>query len=71
MTVLDGTIQAVNTLGRKEDRKTWERIFNQHYIQPVLTNLDKNLATTMDLVANDDQQGLFYFCHDPNHKHPD
>ena len=59
----DGAIQTVNTLGTKEARQTWERIFNQHYIQPVLTNLEKNLATAMDSVANDDQQGLFRFHH--------
>ena len=57
----------MNTLGTKEARLTWERIFNQHYIQPVLTNLDKNLATAMDLVAKDDQQGLFlYLNHNPH-----
>ena len=57
----DRAIQTVNTLGTKEARQTWERVFNQHYIQPVLTNLDKNLAIAMDLVANDDQQGLFFY----------
>ena len=65
---LDGEVQTVNTLGTKEARLTWERIFNQHYIQPVLTNLDKNLTTAMDLVANDEQQGLFYF-HNISHAH--
>ena len=54
----------MTTLGTKEARQIWEKIFNQHYIQPVLTNLDKNLATAMDLVANDKEPGLlFYLSH--------
>jgi hypothetical protein len=57
----DGAIQTVNTLATKEARQTWETIFTQHYIQPVLTNLDEQLATAMDLVAKDDQQGLFFY----------
>ena len=52
-----GAVQTVSSLEAKEARKEWERIFNQHYIQPVLSNLDQNLARAMDLVANDDQQG--------------
>ena len=52
-----GVVQTVSSLEAKEARKEWERIFNQHYIQPVLSNLDQNLARAMDLIANDDQQG--------------
>ena len=52
-----GTIQTVSSLETKEARKEWERIFNQHYIQPVLSTLDQNLAIAVDRVANDEQQG--------------
>ena len=47
----------MSSLEAKETRKEWERIFNQHYIQPVLSTLDQNLAIAMDRVANDEQQG--------------
>ena len=50
-------IRKFNALETKEARQTWERTFDQIYIQPVLTNLDKNLATAIHLVANDNQQG--------------
>ncbi len=61
-----GTIQTVSSLEAKEARKEWERIFNQHYIQPVLSILDQNLAIAMDRVANDEQQGYYitYVCSD-------
>ena len=52
-----GTVQTVSFLEAKEARKEWERLFNQHYIQPVLFTLDKSLAAAMDFVANDEKQG--------------
>ena len=57
-----GNIQTVSSLTDKESRKQWETIFNDHYIQPVLSTLDNNLAFAMDLIATDDQQSncLFY-----------
>ena len=42
----------------KQARKEWERIFNEHYIHPVLSSLDDNLTIAMDRVANDDKQGI-------------
>ena len=50
-------ISAVNSLNTKSAREHWEREFSNHYIQPVLGNLDKMLRETMDLIANDDKQG--------------
>lgn len=44
----------------KQARKEWERIFNEHYIHPVLSSLDDNLTIAMDRVANDDNQGIQY-----------
>ena len=52
-----GNIQTVSPLTDKQARKDWEKIFNEHYIRPVLTSLDGNLAKAMDRVANDDSQG--------------
>lgn len=54
----DGTVSTINTLGTKDARQKWEALFDQLYIQPVLTNLDRNLTEAMDLVASDDQQGI-------------
>ena len=61
----DGTVQTVNVLGTKEARQGWERIFNQHYVQPVLTNLDQKLTKMMDLVVNDEQQGSYSHFYAP------
>lgn len=55
----DADIQTVSTLQSKDARQKWEVIFNQHYIQPVLNNLDDNLADAMDFIAKDDQQGEY------------
>ena len=56
--ITDGDMELVSSLGTKEARKEWERIFNEHYILPVLSTLDERLMQAMDLVAaDDDQQG--------------
>ena len=52
-----GKVQTVSSLETKENRKQWERIFDQHYIQFVLSTLDKSLAQAIDRVAKDDKQG--------------
>ena len=52
-----GSIQTVSSLGDKEARKEWERIFNEHYVHPVLSTLDDSLAIAMDRVVNDERQG--------------
>ena len=44
-------------LDEKKDRDQWERIFNTHYIQPVLKGLDPKINEAMDLIAEDDEQG--------------
>ena len=49
----------MSSLEAKETRKEWEIIFNQYYIQPVLSTLDQNLTIAMDRVANDEQQGYY------------
>ena len=54
---LDEKVQTVSSLQAKKDRKEWEKLFNQHYIQPVLSTLDENLAEAMDRVADDEKQG--------------
>ena len=50
-------MQAVSSLETKENRKEWERIFDQHYIQFVLSTLDESLAQAIDHVAKDENQG--------------
>ena len=46
-------------LNSKPARHEWELLFNDSYIEPVLKTLEKNMSKAMDLVANDDKQGLF------------
>lgn len=43
-----------------EGRREWENAFNACYIQPVLENLDQVLMDTLDIIANDDKQGMHY-----------
>ena len=55
----------MSALGTKETRKEWERIFNQHYIQPVLSTLDENLTIAMGFVANDKEEGFISMLYMP------
>lgn len=55
---LAGTIATVNSLNAKNAREHWEKEFNTHYIQPILSDLNAQVTRAMDLVANDDKQGL-------------
>ena len=52
-------LQTVSSLQTKKDRKEWEKLFNEHYIQPVFSTLDENLAEAMDRVADDEKQGEY------------
>lgn len=54
-------MQTVSLLEDKVARKEWEKQFNQHYVHPVLSSLDDNLAIAMDRVASDEQQGYNSF----------
>ncbi len=54
----------VNQLQDKNARKEWERQFNITYIEPVLNQLEVSMAKALDLVANDDQQGLHFTLYD-------
>ena len=47
----------MSSLEAKENRKEWEKLFSEHYIQPVLSTLDHSLDEAMDRVANDEKQG--------------
>ena len=47
----------MGSLEAKENRKEWEKLFSDHYIQPVLSTLDQNLDEAMDHVVNDEKQG--------------
>lgn len=52
-------VQTVSSFEAEETWKEWERLFNECYIQPVLSTLDQNLAVAMEYVANDGQQGYY------------
>ena len=52
-----GKVQTMSSLQAKQNRNEWEELFNQHYIEPVLSTLDDSLAEAMDRVANDEKQG--------------
>lgn len=48
----------VNHLHSKEARKEWEQLFSTSYIEPILSNLEPFVAGALDLVVDDDQQGV-------------
>lgn len=48
----------MNSLNTKNAREHWEKEFNAHYIQPILGDLDAQINRAMDLIANDDHQGI-------------
>ena len=48
----------VKHLQSKDARKHWEKLFSVTYVEPVLTSLDAAIAGALDIVANDDQQGV-------------
>lgn len=48
----------MNSLTAKTAREQWEKEINIHYIQPVIGDLDTQVNKAMDLVANDDYQGI-------------
>ncbi len=54
-------VAKAKSLTVKEGRREWENAFNAHYIQPVLENLDQVLTDAVDIIANDDKQGMHYF----------
>ena len=50
-------------LRTKDDRKQWEYLFSNTYIDPILKNLEGSIARALDAVANDDQQGnVIAYC---------
>ncbi len=51
----------VNQLQSKTARKEWEQLFNISYIEPVLNQLEVVMAKALDLVANDNQQGMAHY----------
>ena len=38
----------------------WEKLFNMHYILPVLGDLANHLNYTMEAIVADDKQGISY-----------
>lgn len=56
-------IPTVNSLNTKNARELWEKEFNALYIHPILGNLDAKLHDAVDLIANDDKQGIILRIH--------
>lgn len=48
----------MTSLNSKSAREQWEREFNMHYIQPILSNLNAHVNEAMTLVADDEHQGI-------------
>lgn len=48
--ITDGSSPALTS---KENRESWEKAFNTHFIQPVLENLDIELNAAMSIIAED------------------
>ncbi len=48
----------MNQLHNKKARNEWEQQLNISYIEPVINQLEVFVAKALNLVANDDQQGL-------------
>ena len=57
-------MRTVYSLETKATRQNWETIFNQYYIQPVLSTLTESLPNAIELVLNDEQQGkcVWMYC---------
>ena len=58
--ILASFVVEVNSLSTKDARKQWEKEFSDHYIQPVLGKLDVRIHNAVDLIANDDKQGICF-----------
>ena len=56
--ISEGSVQRVSSLKEKEHRRDWEKMFDQHYILPVVKKLDQEMEKAMDLIASDDQHGM-------------
>ena len=57
-----GTVSVVKTLAARNARQEWERVFNDHYVQPILENLEKSIGDAMHKILNDDNQGVNKYC---------
>ena len=52
------TVESAKSLNSKVARGEWERLFNLSYIEPVIEKLDEKMKEAMNLVAEDDKQGI-------------
>lgn len=46
-------------LRSKQDRQEWETSFNQHYLQPVVSNLQQEVSHAMNSAINDTAEGTY------------
>lgn len=52
----------MNTLTTKQAREEWEDVFYQHYISPVLSNLESNIPQAIASVVQNNPQSKNYYC---------
>ena len=50
------TVEAVKTLAARNTREQWETVFNKHYVQPVLGNLEQKVGLAMQTILSDNDQ---------------
>ena len=53
-------MKTIASLTNPRQRDEWEMIFNKMYIQPVLTNLEKNIQAGMKSMFEDSNTGILY-----------
>ena len=53
-------MKTIASLTNPRQRHEWEMIFNKMYIQPVLTNLKKNIQAGMKSMFEDSNTGILY-----------
>ena len=50
-------MKTIASLTTTKQREEWEKLFNKMYIQPVLTNLEKNIQAGVKSVFEDSKTG--------------
>lgn len=55
---LDQITENAGQLLSKDARKKWEQHFDRSFIDPVCSQLEASVNKALDLISNDDQQGV-------------
>ena len=54
-------MKTIASLTNTKQREEWEKLFNKMYIQPALTNLEKNIQAGVKSVFDDSKTGKQLF----------